>query len=93
NDHGKAVEIFKEFMGEENEDKCLDDDIKKRKQVSDEKAREFIKELIKNDDPQILQLMNKKERDATINKLKKKDISIRQLARITGIGRRVIEKA
>ena len=92
-DRNKALKIFKEFMMEENKDKCLDDEIKKRKQLSDEDARKLVMELIKSDNIQILQQMNKNERDNIIKELKKKDVSIRQLARITGLGRRIIEKA
>jgi REP element-mobilizing transposase RayT len=92
-DRNKALKIFKEFMMEENKDKCLDDEIKKRKQLSDEDARKLVMELIKSDNIQILQQMNKNERDNIIKELKKKDVSIRQLARITRLGRRIIEKA
>ena len=49
--------------------------------------------MIKSDNPQKIQQMDKKVRDEIVRNLKEKDISIRQLARITGIGRRVIEKA
>ncbi|WP_432662549.1 transposase [Wukongibacter baidiensis] len=88
----KAKDIFREFMNEVNEDKCLDVNFRKRP-MSDEEAKKIIKETVHLDNPQMLQQMSKTERDAIIRKLKEKDISIRQLARITGLGRRVIEKA
>lgn len=51
NDRNKAIEIFNEFMEKENKDKCLDDEVKKRKWISDEETRRLIKELIKLDNP------------------------------------------
>ncbi|MDD2421329.1 MAG: transposase [Heliobacteriaceae bacterium] len=89
----KAVKIFKEFMTAENEDKCLDvqDTIKKR--LSDEDAINLIKELSNTNNVLVLQQMDKNERDGIIRKLKKTGFSIRQLVRITGLGRRIIEKA
>ena len=92
-DRNKAIKTFKKYMEEENKDKCLDNEIKERKRVTDEEAKRLIKELIKSDNPQKIQQMDKKVRDEIVRNLKEKDISIRQLARITGIGRRVIEKA
>lgn len=87
----EAVRIFKEFMTEENKDECLDDEVKKRK-FSDEDAIKLIRRLIKSDNVQILQQMNKKERNNIIRVLKEK-VSIRQLARVTGLSKRIIEKA
>lgn len=89
----KAVKIFKEFMISENEDQCLDINDKMRKRLSDEEARIIIKKLSKSENVLILQQMEKKERDKIIRELKKIGFSIRQLARITGLGRRIIEKA
>ena len=92
-DPGKAARIFEEFMMDENEDNCLDITDKRRKQLSDEEARILIKKLSQSDNVLILQHMNKNERDKIIKDLKETGFSIRQLARITGLGRRIIEKA
>lgn len=91
-DHVKAVGVFKEYMGEESKEMCLDDEIRKRRQVSDEEARKLIRKLSGSDNLQILQQLDKKDRNEIIKKLKGNDVSIRQLARITGVGRRIIEK-
>lgn len=88
----KAVEIYEEYMAEEIVDKCLDYETKKRKFLTDEETKNIITKLIKSDNIQILQQMNKGERNKVIKTLKEKDASIRQLARITGLGRRIIEK-
>ncbi|MDD2212638.1 MAG: transposase [Clostridia bacterium] len=92
-DTGKAVKIFEEFMTAENEDNCLDVDDKMRKQLSDEDTRKLIKQLTKSDNVLILQQMDKNERNITIKNLKEMGCSVRQLERITGLGRRIIEKA
>jgi len=93
-EHNKSIKIFKEFMINANEDKCLDDEINKtRKQLSDEDVKKHIIELLKSENIQILQQMKKEERDKIIRKIKGEGVSLRQLSRITGLGRGVIEKA
>ncbi|MEA1960456.1 MAG: transposase [Bacillota bacterium] len=92
-DRNKAVKIFEEFTMEGNEDSCLDGGERRKKQLSDEVARKLITKLVKSDNIQILQQMDKNERDIIIRELKDNGASIRQLSRITGLGRRIIEKA
>lgn len=88
----QAIEIFKEFMLEENEDKCLDEE-EREKQLSDEETIKAIKQLVKSDNLQILQQMDKNKRDKIIKEIKDNGASIRQLNRLTGLGRRIIERA
>lgn len=89
----KALESFKRFMEQENRESFLDAEVSKKKIITDEQAKTIIFEMAGLDNPQVLQMMSKKERDAVIKKLREEHISIRQLARLTGIGRRIIEKA
>ncbi len=89
----KAIDVFNRFMNEENNDKCLDYEVSKRKGMTDENAKELISMITGLSDPQLLQKMDKKDRDNVIRKLKDENISIRQLSRITGLGRGIIEKA
>ncbi|WP_432406905.1 transposase [Wukongibacter sp. M2B1] len=91
-DSNKAIKMFQEFMNEENKDKCLDYN-SRRSRITDEDARKIMKKIIKSDNPQVLQQISKVQRDAIIREFKEMGISIRQLARITGLGRSVIEKA
>lgn len=88
----KAVEIFEKFTNEKSNDKCLDYDDSKRKVMTDEEAKKLILKFTSLSNPQILLKMDKKDRDNIIRKLKDEDISIRQLSRITGLGRGVIDK-
>ena len=61
--------------------------------MSDKDVRQLIQKLIKSDDIQVIQQMSRNERNKALRHLKEMDISIRQLARVTGLGRRIIEKA
>jgi hypothetical protein len=92
-DRGKALRIWERFMAEDNKDKCLDDEIRQKKQLSDEDVIKLINKLVKSDRIQSLQEMNISERNSIIRDLKENNASIRQLAKITGLGRRIIEKA
>ena len=89
----EAVAMFKEFMIKENEDKCLGYESYKEKRMSDKDVRQLIQKLIKSDDIQVIQQMSRNERNKALRYLKEMDISIRQLARVTGLGRRIIGKA
>ena len=92
-DRNKAVERFKRFMNEKNnDDKCLSYYTKKNN-LTDEDAKELIKKFADLDNPEILKEMDKKDRDYIIKKLRNNNISIRQLSKITRLGRGVIEKA
>lgn len=85
-----AIEKFKGFMEETNEDQFLDDvEIVKK---TDSEVVSIINQLgIAN--IAMLQQMGKKERNATIAKIKKvKGISARQISRITGISRSVVAR-
>lgn len=88
-----TVNIFKEFMTTDNEDNCLDVDDKMRKQLSDEDTSKLIKKLTKSDNVLILHQIDKNERNRTLRNLKEMGCTVRQLERITGLGRRIIEKA
>jgi putative transposase len=89
----KAVKIFEDFMARDNEDKCLDVGVKKRKQLSDEETKELISLFTSSDNIQALLQMEKSKRNKVLKDLKGRGVSIRQLARITGLGRRIVERA
>lgn len=88
----EAVEIFLKFMAEENEDKCLEYEDGKRKK-SDEEVRRAVQKLVRSDDILAIEKMSRDERNKVIRVLREENVSVRQLARVTGLGRRVIEKA
>lgn len=87
----KALPLFLEYMQLVNDDQCLDDRPKLR--LSDDKVRECLVKMGVNNISS-LQQMDKENRDAILLKLKKiEGISIRQLARVTGISKSVIQRA
>ena len=90
-DYKREVDLFIEFHNEENDDKCLDFGDLVR--LTDEEARDEIARLgIRN--IAALQHLEKADRDSILKGLKNiEGISIRQLARITGISKSVIERA
>ena len=90
--HHKALQAFQKFMEVINSDKCLDDD-EVRKHIPDSDVKVLIKSKTGSDNPQALLLLSKVERDSIIRDIREEGISIRQLSRITGLGRRIIEKA
>ena len=74
-----------------NDDQCLDDHVRVR--MSDNEVREYLRELgITNSS--LLQQMERENRDKTLVKLKQLNgVTIRQLSRITGISKSVIQRS
>ena len=89
-DRSKAIQLFIEYMEQSNNDQCLDDQAKVR--MSDSEVREYLYKLgITNSS--ILQQMDKENRDATLVMLKGLNgVTVRQLSRITGISKSVIQR-
>jgi len=85
-----AIKTFIQFIQEPNNDKCLDDNVTIK--YSDDDVREYLTQLgIPNSSA--IQQMNKEKRNKLLLELKKIDgISLRQLARITGISKSVIAR-
>lgn len=90
-DRKKAVELFEKYMNEPNEDKCLEYEEKTR--IIDSEIRAYITELGLLNVSE-LQHQEKNKRDEIIRAIKSiNGISIRQLSRITGISKSVIDRA
>jgi len=86
-----AVEDFISFNRAENKDKCLEYEVKKR--MDDMDARETIKKIAKIKNIHELQGMEKETRDKIIINIKETDgLSIRQIARITGLSFNLVQK-
>ncbi len=82
-----------EYIKDETANVHIDYEVNTRGSKKDEEVRRVIEEIVDNDNPQIIQQFDKNKRDEILRNLKGEGLSIRQLARITGIGRRIIEKA
>jgi alcohol dehydrogenase YqhD (iron-dependent ADH family) len=90
-DRNKAIGLYIEYMKQPNNDQCLEDIVKIRR--TDDEVREFLYQLgIRN--KSTLQQMDKETRDTVLAKLKSLNgVSQRQLSRITGISKTVIQRA
>jgi REP element-mobilizing transposase RayT len=90
-DRKKAVKSFTEYISKENYDECLD--IYERKQLTDDNARKIIKEYCKVNHAIDLQKYDISERNSYIKGLKEGyGLSIRQIERLTGISRGIIQR-
>lgn len=85
-----ALKQFTAYMAEETEERCLVDDAKTK--LSDSQLKDYLRTLGFMDMNK-LQHMKKEERDAILAGLKElKGVSIRQISRITGISKSVIDR-
>ena len=84
-------EDFLCFNNESNEDNCLDvENINFR--LSDNDAREVIKKVSKCENSTEFQTLEPERRNYYIKKLRLKGMSIRQISRLTGISKGIVEK-
>lgn len=84
-------DLFVKFMNEDNNDECLENIEIVR--VSDEEVMDYISRIgIVNVNK--LQQLDKESRDENLRKLKRiKGVTLKQLSRVTGISRNIIERA
>ena len=88
-DQGNAVACYKQFMSEPNSVNYLESNEKAR--LTDTAARLALSNLLNNQPINVLLTMDKMDRDEVLRKAKKiEGISIRQIARISGIGKHVV---
>ena len=87
-DRNKAVVLFDEFHKIETDVQCLDMDETRRLKDSD--AIKIIKDVCNISHCTDLQNFHTSERDKYLSIIKKRGLSTRQIARLTGISRGVI---
>lgn len=84
------IEEFERYNNEKNYDKCLEaEDIYR---INDNEAKKLIVKLSKCNTASEFQALSIKRRDKFIRKLKEKGLSVRQIERLTGINRGVVQK-
>ncbi|WP_404356437.1 transposase [Cytobacillus firmus] len=90
-DKSQAIRRFCEYMKQANNDQCLED--RRKVKTADCDVREYLRQLgIENNST--LQQIDKETRDAILFKLKQLEgVSLRQLSRLTGISKSVIQRA
>jgi len=82
-------ESYKEFNNKTNDDHCLD--YEKKKRYTDDDLRQIITEIIEIEK---LPMMEIKKRNIALRRIKHETgASIRQLEKVLGIGRNIIQKA
>ena len=86
-----GAERFEEFMHGGTDEGCLDTE--ERRGIRDETARQIICKTCGINSGTQLQQWTKTDRDAAIRELKSKGLTVRQLERLTGLNRGVIQKA
>lgn len=84
-------EEFIAFNHEKNDDICLDIN-EQNFRLSDKEAIEIIKEVSNCNNATEFQLLEQKQRDIYIRKLKDKELSIRQISRLTGVSFAIVRK-
>jgi len=90
NKKAEAIKKFAEYNCEKNEDKCLEYEINKR--IDDIQAIDIIKEVAQINSINDIQSYDKERRNEIIKKLKEiEGLSIRQIARITGISFNIVK--
>ncbi|MDD3879994.1 MAG: transposase [Syntrophomonas sp.] len=88
----EAVKRFREFMQQENEDQCLDEQVKLQKCDSELKAE--IEAIMNGEPIEKLKGLEKPQRQEILRKIKKfEGVTQRQIARVTGINQSTVFKA
>lgn len=82
-------EQFVSYHEEENDDCCLEMDNQFR--LTDEEAKALIKKISKCKTVSEFQLLDRDTRNACIHKLHDKGLSIRQISRLTGLSKKIVE--
>ena len=90
-DRKKGLEKFLEYINTQNDDKCME--INDKHSIRDDDARKIIKVHCKVDQGIELQKLDTHERDTYLKDLKEEyGLSIRQIERLTGINRGIIQR-
>jgi len=88
----EAIKVFKEFMQQENEDQCLDNQMKIRKTDGEVKAE--IETMMNGEKIGKLLGLEKAKRQEILQQIKRSEgVTQRQIARVTGISQNIVFKA
>ena len=90
-DRIKAAKLFQGFMGKKNNDQCLE--YEEKVKISDKEVIQYLEQLGTANISE-LQKFEKGRRDEMLRKIKKiEGVTIRQIARITGIPKSIVDRA
>jgi len=91
NNSKKALREFIKFNNQSSDQECID--IEEIKRISDKEAVKIIERVCKVDRADEILNFDKKSRTGFLRKLKTEGLSVRQLERLTGINRGIIQRA
>lgn len=84
-----SKEQFLDYHKEENADHCLE--LEEHFRLTDNEAKAMIVKIAKCKTVGDFQLLDRATRNACIHKLHDKGLSIRQISRLTGISKKIVE--
>lgn len=87
-----STESFEEFHLQGDNDACLDVSTVRRR-VSDDKALAVARGILGDNPASGIAALDRKARDEALRHLRGKGLTIRQIQRLTGVGRGVIQRA
>ena len=85
-----GIEVLREFVLSENNDSCLDIDMTRR--LSEEDALRVAAGML-GENPQRVALYPKEKRDNSIRQMHGSGLTVMQISRLTGIGRKIVRRA
>ena len=86
-----SPEKLREFLEADNDDSCLDYDTACR--ITDAEAGPLFAAVSGFQNPQSVSGLSREQRDIVLRKAKKAGLSVRQISRLTGINRNIIQRA
>lgn len=86
-------EAMKEYIYQSNEDQCIEMEDTVRKRVTDEAAEQLIRSELGGVHPTVGKAKERQTLNIAIQNLVHSGVSIRQLSRLTGISKKIIENA
>lgn len=91
-ERSRAKVLFQEFSRKKSQEQCLEDEAEKPAYLSDQDVHSLIKRRTSQDDPTTLKHADQEFRDSLIRELRKKGATIRQLVKVTGISKSIVER-
>ncbi len=85
-----SPEEWQEFLDISNDDSFLDYDSRKR--YDDSEAMRIIESITGDSNPQRIQGVERTQRDLILRQLKDQGLSVRQIARLTGLNRNMVQR-
>ena len=86
-----TTEELEEYLETENHDTCLEYD--SSGSTGDAEALELIRSILGGQNPQVIQDLEKDKRNSILIKLKEEGLSVRQISRLTGLNRNIVQRA